>query len=75
MYINLSALVRQMYSGMISSSEHTDLSTMADDELLGYILLAGSLKDLIIALDNIRDVYVEVVGDEPYVKHSLFDIP
>lgn len=75
MYINLSALVRQMYSDIISSSEHTDFSTMTEDELLSYILVAGGLKDLLIALGDIRDVYVEVVGDEPYVKHSLFDIP
>lgn len=74
MYINLNGLVYSLADSLLQQVIHTQVpdNPAQFDEKLTTVL--SKFCEIHTILSEMPDSWVEIQGDEPYVKRSLFDI-
>lgn len=74
MYVNLTDLFHAVAESAVLALLHqaqTNNGEPTDEE---FTIHVGLLCKIDLVLQDISPIVVEIVGDEDYVKHSLFDI-
>lgn len=75
MYVNLTALFHEMtetlFTRVVFNLDPNDIDAVQSEEVTHLCMMCEADKMLM----AMPPIIVEIIGDEPYVKHSIIDLP
>lgn len=74
MYVNLNALVHNLATSLFLETFQTAIADNPTEEEEARLQVLAAFCEIDLLLQKFPPSWVEIQGDEPYVKHSLLDI-